>query len=674
MKRTLTDRLRTVLSGLIIVVQVFFFPAATMAQESSDVSPAESESSSQAAEDTAASSAVTGPTEPTGPSQPTGVQQPTGADSTTYTFNESTGLWENDYYTWNPATGQTKPKNEPTYSYNPTTGMWDTTEWYYSPETGRYEENRIASATNPTVAPAANSISNTGPNSNNTIDQGGNTQGSFDLYFNAAISNKIGQMSRSGDAGVLGNTLGGNALTGDAQAIANVLSMLQSSWGTLGNDDIAYFLANIDGDITGDLYVDPNGLADRSGNTDIDVNVSSDAAIHNDIDVEVASGNATVSSNTKGGNATSGNAQAVVNLLNLINSAITANKSFVGVLNINGNLNGDILLPPEMMQAIIAATGPSSNNQINNSNDSNITVAVDDTKTINNDVDADASTGNATVANNTTGGSATSGNASSNIVLLNLTGKKVVAKNALLVFVNVMGSWVGLIYDAPAGTTSVAATGHGSNNTITDNSNLTVDADIETNSLIDNDVDVTAASGDATVSNNTTAGDATSGDATVGVNILNMIDSEFNVEDWFGVLFINVFGSWVGSFGVNTDAGNQLPVGGMGGNNPEAVASASNTPSQNTSKHQTFSFVPRAQTAQPNPGTTTAVASATTEVQTDTNDQNSAAAANANSGSSGTPSTSVTGTVWLAGVATFIGVLMLGGERLITLIRTRQVA
>lgn len=673
MKRTLTDRLRTVLSGLIIVVQVFFFPAATMAQESSDVPPTEGESSSQAAEDTAVNQPVTGPTEPTGPSQPTGVQQPTGADSTTYTFNESTGLWENDFYTWNPATGQTKPKNEPTYSYNPTTGMWDTTEWYYSPESGRYEENRISTAANPTVAPAANSISNTGPNSNNTINQGGTTNGSFDLYFNAAISNKIGQMSRSGDASVLGNTLGGNALSGDAQAIANVLSMLQSSWGTLGNDDIAYFLANIDGDITGDLYVDPNGLAGRSGNTDIDVNVSSDAAIHNDIDVEVASGDATVSNNTKGGNATTGNAQAVVNLLNLINSAITANKSFVGVLNINGNLNGDILLPPEMMQTIIAATGPNSNNQINNSGNTNFAITADDNKTINNDINADAATGNAIVANNTNGGGASTGNASSNVVLLNLTGKKVVAKNALLVFVNVMGSWVGLIYDAPAGTTSVAATGPGSNNTITDNHNLTVDADIETDSLIDNEVDVSATSGDATVSNNTNAGDAKTGDATVGVNILNMIDSEFDVEDWFGVLFINVFGSWVGSFGVNTEAGNQLPVGGMGaGNSPTAPIGTASTSSHKTSPQKTFSFVPRTQPTQPD--AVNAVASAATDMESQMNYQDSAAAVSSNQGSGGTPTTSVTGTVWLAGIATFIGALMLGGERLITLIRTRQVA
>jgi len=682
MKQSITERLRAAFTGLVVLVQIFFFPAAVIAQESTDVPPSGGDTTqSQSAADTpadppAAETPPTGPTQPTGPSEPTGptsatgVQQPTGAASTTYTYNEATKLWENDYYTWDPVTGQTKPKNAPTYSYNPTTGMWDTTEWYYSPETGRYEANVISTAQKPAAAVAAdNSISNTGPNSNNTINLGGNTNGTFDLFFDAKISNKIGQMSKSGNATVFGNTLGGNALSGDAAAIANVLNMLRSSWGTLGSDDVAYFMANIDGNVVGDLYVDPSALTGGSGNKDIDVKVSDDAAIHNDIDVEVASGNATVSNNTKGGNATSGNAQAVVNLMNMINSAVKAKKSFVGVLNINGNLNGDILLPPDMIKAIIAATGPNSNNQINSGGNSNVTVTAKDNKTINNDINANAATGNAAVANNTTGGSATSGNAQSNIVLLNLTGKKVVAKNALLVFVNVMGSWVGLIYDAPAGTNAVAATGPGSNNTIDDTHNLTVDADIESNSLIDNDVDVSAKSGDATVSDNTTGGNAKSGDATVGVNVLNMIDSEFNIDDWFGVLFINVFGSWIGSFGVNTEAGNQPTVaatGGQGGGADTAAptAAAATMP-------EVFRFVPGGGSSDnDNPTAAGMVAGESNTAPPSAQVASAAPAPHA----SGSPSTvAVSGTVWLAGIATLIGALMLGGERLIGLIRNRQV-
>src|SRR4051812_2996027 len=36
-----------------------------------------------------------------------GPQSPAGADHGTYTYNEATGLWENDKYTWDPVTKQT---------------------------------------------------------------------------------------------------------------------------------------------------------------------------------------------------------------------------------------------------------------------------------------------------------------------------------------------------------------------------------------------------------------------------------------------------------------------------------------------------------------------------------------------------------------------------------------
>lgn len=660
--------IRHCLLVLVVLVQVLS-PVGVLAEElpPADTPSTEGEVQSPPAEVVSEPVATAPEPEPT-----PGPQQPTGADANTYVYNEATGLWENEHYTWDPVTKQTKPKVAPEFSYNPTTGQWDTTEWYYSPEQGKYLPNTVSAASVPMAMsmaePAANTITETGPDSNNTITNDGTTTGIFDLFFDATISNKIGQMSRSGHASVQGNTTAGSATSGDATALANILNMIQSNWGGLGSEDLAVFLANVDGDLVGDLYVDPSALT-RSGNTDLDVTVSSDAAIHNDIDVDVASGNALVNNNTSGGDATSGKAQAVVNLLNLINSAITSNKSFIGVLNINGNLNGDILLPPSMLNAIIAATGQNSNNQINSGGNTVIDATVVDNKAINNNINTAASSGNAEVTNNTSAGSAKSGKADTNVVLLNLTGKRVVAKNALLVFVNVMGSWVGLIFDAPAGTNAVAATGPGSNNTITDTGNLTVETDVTTNSLIDNDIDVAARSGDAEVSGNTNGGNATSGDASVGVNVLNMIDSQFEVSDWFGVLFINVFGNWVGSFGVNTSAGNQH-VAVTSANSPPAGTTAG--PAQSVG---VFSFVPYSSA-----GTTQfdATETTTTSGGTEANARVAAAVLPSDGGSSGggsvSPSTSSGSGLWIAALATLMGALMLGGERLITLIRSRQIA
>jgi len=133
-----------------------------------------------------------------------------------------------------------------------------------------------------------------------------------------------------------------------------------------------------------------------------------------------------------------------------------------------------------------------------------------------------------------------------------------------------------MIVNAPSGSTS-AALGSG----ITDNSALAINA--SDNQSITNNIKAQATSGDASVENNTTAGNATSGDAHAAVNILNMNGSQFALSDWFGVLFINVLGSWNGSFGIDTAAGN-LPSAAT-----PAVAATSGV---NVSDIQAFRFVP----------------------------------------------------------------------------------
>jgi len=48
--------------------------------------------------------------------------------------------------------------------------------------------------------------------------------------------------------------------------------------------------------------------------------------------------------NTTAGSATTGDAAAIANIVNVINSIIGAGQSFIGTININGNLDGEILL------------------------------------------------------------------------------------------------------------------------------------------------------------------------------------------------------------------------------------------------------------------------------------------------------------------------------------------
>lgn len=511
-------------------------------------------------------------TEPTTTAPTQGPQSPPGAESDSYTYNETTGLWENSKYTWDPATQQTSPKATPTYSYNPETGHWDTTEWVYDAPTGTYvpniisvlslPEESVVEETSPASSEASELLSarsltetsNTGPDSSNNIEDNSKTTGLFDLFYNAFISNNINSSAISGDALVNMNTLAGSALSGDTKAIATIFNLLQSTWnlGLIGNA-FTSFTQSIFGDFFGDLVLNPgqtNTLGIAATPADITVNATGNATIDNTITLGAVSGDSTISQNTQAGDATTGSATAIANIINAINSSIAAGSSFVGMLNIYGSLNGDILLPADFISSLLAS------NAVGNLDTSNISNAevlgnFNNNSTITNTVNADATSGGATVDKNTSAGNATTGDAGTNVTLLNLTGRQVIGENAMLVFVNVLGKWVGTIVDAPTGATS-ALLGNG----ITSDSTLTLDA--TNNHSINNTINASATSGDALVSQNTAAGDATSGDAHTAVNILNMSSSQFALTDWFGILFINVFDTWTGSFGIDTEAGELL--------------------------------------------------------------------------------------------------------------------
>lgn len=469
-----------------------------------------------------------------------------------------------------PATPPSDP--ERTYTYNTETGRWDSDKWAFNPATGKYEaivlplvvEEEQATANDPaTLQPAVDQ-----PNSTSTINSD----------TNATINNTLDSNATTGDALVDSNTTAGNATSGGAAAVATIMNTINSS--VSGNGaEFATFVTDVVGDVHGDIMLYPMLLAAMlqaaAHPSESTIIANNDATITNDINLNATSGNATVANNTTAGNATTGSADTVANVMNIINSIIAANQSFVGTVNIYGNLDGDILVAPDFLPQLLASNNGGSSAPANS-----LTVSSEDTQSIINNIDLSAASGNALVANNTNAGNATTGAAKTNLVLLNLSGHQIVAKDSLLVFVNVLGQWVGLIVDAPSGT-SAAALGNG----VTTNDvapDLTINVD--NNSKIVNNLNLNSQSGDATVESNTIAGHAATGNATASANVANVAGSQLGLSGWFGVLFINVFGSWLGSFGIDTARGNQpSPTGGMGGANPvtsEASAPASNQPFQ----------------------------------------------------------------------------------------------
>jgi hypothetical protein len=598
---------------------------------------------------------VTGPTTPTGPQTPTGPDKPTGVIPD-YAYNDATSHWEptiQSSFHWDASIGRyTSPlyryDNQPGWYHvipGTVTGSSPTSAGVPTASGAALTSQSVTSPTssNPAAALAAllglsdPSNSNTGPSSNNSATNLDTSSALLQILGQALINNSDTSTAQSGDAGVSNNTKGGDAITGAASIIENFLNLLNSAW-SWSRGDLSFFAQNLIGDHTGDITLNPTVTAQNGGgqlgvaptgslnsntntgpgstnnaaasdNSNLTIVNKPTGAINNDINALAQSGNAAVTQNTGAGSATSGDAAVNINILNLINSAINSGDSFFGLLNIFGNLNGDILFPegflngssatnnaagPVSSSASNSNTGPNSNNTASNTDNSTTSITNDPSASFSNNVNTAAQSGNVDVSNNTSAGDAMTGAAETVNNLFNLFNSNLFADNAVLVLVNVMGHWMGHIMTLPENTGSGGAlltgngvvqndnTGPNSSNSASNTNNTTTNITNSPSGSITNNINAGAISGDASVTGNTSAGNAQSGSAKVATNIANIFGSALNIKHWFGVLVINVFGDWNGSVGDNTSAGNapitlsQLAPGlGAGTSNPSAAGAPS---------------------------------------------------------------------------------------------------
>lgn len=421
-----------------------------------------------------------------------------------------------------------------TYTYDADSQKWNSEKWQFNPQTGAYE---------PTPVPVIIEPAPVSDEDDSTVDK--------TIDTTVEVDTKVQSGAASGDALISKNTTAGSALSGDASAAATIMNSVNSSVATSGNQKIVTFTQDIMGDVHGDLMLYPlmlkAMLEAKSGESATNpssttVNATTNTNLNNTINVTAKSGDATVDSNTKAGDATTGSAAAMANVVNIINSMVAADNSFIGTINIYGSLEGDILVAPDFIPQLLASNGGEKDS-------SSLQVSKQDTTTIVNNITAVAESGAASIFGNTKAGDGTSGAADSNVVIFNITGHEIVAEDSMLVFVNVLGRWVGMIVDAPNGATA-AMLGTG----VTKNEAHAPDLvlNTQTNHGITNTIAVTAESGDATISNNTEAGNAKSGSATAMANVANISNSSINLSGWFKMLFINITGDWRGAFGVKT--------------------------------------------------------------------------------------------------------------------------
>jgi hypothetical protein len=323
--------------------------------------------------------------------------------------------------------------------------------------------------------------------------------------------------------------------TGNAVALANIVNIANVN--NVGSNVKIYLVNNADGQVEPiDLnsawnLLDSNPninmlTVDTSGNNVVSIN--NYGSISNSVTATAVSGNNQITGNN--GIITTGDAYALANVFNLLNLNVFNSRVFFGVMNVNGQNLGDLILP-----------NPSDFN--NGSGDGFLPGNVTDTASISNISTALASSGNDSISsgdNNTIiTGSAVAWTQSLNIANMTLNGS-----NNLVLDINTLGDWTGQIYNwqAPGtvtngGISNLFMTG-GGGETATEGGSINNVATIGNYLLA---ISLTGGNGINGSNDAITTGNAYAGAMATNLDNINLLNSK-----WFlGV--INVVGDWNGN-------------------------------------------------------------------------------------------------------------------------------
>ncbi|KKR28775.1 MAG: hypothetical protein UT61_C0042G0010 [Candidatus Woesebacteria bacterium GW2011_GWA1_39_8] len=415
----------------------------------------------------------------------------------------------------------------------------------------------------------------------------------------ASIDNNLTQNTTTGENSASFNNGDSSISTGDANTTGTVINSVNTNV-----DGVAVAEFNIIDDHVGDIVLNygencisgcgtGSVSAVNSGNgagslntADVDAtnsdtaNQTNDANIGNTLDLSADSGNNKTILNTNGDSSiTTGDANVEANVLTFANNNLAGNV-VLGVVNIFGDLVGNIILTEEALNSFCgnclgSVSTSNSDNGAYSQNDANATVTnTNDTQQFNNaditnNLTLDANTGDNDASLNTGGNSSVqSGTADVSANVLNIGNLNLSGGNYWLVLINDAGRWIGKILGTEDGSTIAssdalefnvdssgevsvtnAGNGVGSTNTAYATTSQNTSVNQNNDAHIVNNVNLSANTGGNRASYNT-GGDSsiTTGDANIIANIVNFVNNNIVGGGNLFVNIVNVFGSWIGDF------------------------------------------------------------------------------------------------------------------------------
>lgn len=413
-----------------------------------------------------------------------------------------------------------------------------------------------------------------------TADGSANSSTESDTNTNAA---EIGAESTStADTGANTATSTGNASasSGNAIATSNVINVANTN--IFDSDGLIMFLTQLLGGApdlrTLDLsYFFGTGatttctfLSCGASDTQnvIDTNT---ATVTNEMLVRASTGGNSADAGAGDATSTSGNAYAVANLVNLVNTNIIDSKYLLLSFNMLGNLNGDITLPDadfwkKLFQNGSAVSG--SGNQLNAATDNQ--VAISGTST------ADAQTGGNSATSDATS-TATSGVARAAVSSFTQANTTQVGGTSVFLLFRVLGNWSGSVQGLPDGITwqqtpdGIVLSGGSTSGTsaLLGGSSNALNATTSNTAALINNVHVWALTGENQAHSATGTATASSGNAFAAANTVNLVNTTILGRNWIFAIF-NILGDWNGNIafghpdlwiGAAAQAANPAPKG-----------------------------------------------------------------------------------------------------------------
>jgi len=317
--------------------------------------------------------------------------------------------------------------------------------------------------------------------------------------------------------------------TGDAASQVDLVNEVNSNQ---VNANVTYHIENIYLDENGDIDLTKSESYEAESSANLQITQENTAVINNVITAVANTGANTIDGLS--GGITTGTATVVVNIFNFINTNFVNSFWQFVVINIFGDVSGDIILP-ELGQEDLTLPGAVSGD-ITQTNSAEVT----------NTIDAQANTGENEISGS---GSVETGNAVAVVNNQNFVNFNLLGGVYYMLLINNLGNWVGEFLGW--GNLSSATAVNGQMlftpylNLFIDESGTFVAADQTNNAVLNNQITASANTGGNLIDGN---GQIISGNAYSVVNLVNFVNSNIiNSIGFFGI--INIFGTLNGDIG-----------------------------------------------------------------------------------------------------------------------------